>query len=73
MNYIELVVGMDNGYAAIPITHAWANILKRSKSVGDLKTLVMSHGVNWNRVIYAKIEEQKDGEFSIHNLLDCSG
>ena len=67
MRSIELVVGTTNGYTVIPLTLAWANILK-----GDnLKSIILSHGVNWDTVLYAQIEqEDADEGLSIYNLLD---
>lgn len=71
MRNIELLVGTTNGYSVIPITLAWANILKGERKVDTLKSLVLSHGVNWDTVLYAQIEEEDaDNGLSIYNLLD---
>jgi hypothetical protein len=74
MASIELVVGKVDGFSVIPLTLAWASILKRSKGVDNLKRVCASHGVPWDKVIYAQIEvEDPDNGFSVHNLLDCAG
>jgi hypothetical protein len=74
MASIELVVGKIDGFAVIPLTRAWAAILKADKTVDNLKNIASSHGVPWDKVIYAQIEvEDPDNGFSIHNLLDCAG
>lgn len=71
MRSIELVVGTTNGYTVIPLTLAWANILKGAKKVDNLKSIILSHGVNWDTVLYAQIEEEDADEgLSIYNLLD---
>ena len=71
MDSIELVIGTVKGYSVIPLTRAWANILKENKSVGDLRSIVLSHGINWDTVMYAQIEVQDpDNGFQIFNLLD---
>ena len=71
MNSIELVVGTINGYSTIPLTRAWARILKESKSVDNLKSIVLSNGIKWDTVMYAQIEcDDPDNGFEIHNLLD---
>ena len=70
MASIELVVGKIDGFAIIPLTRAWANILKEDKTVDNLKNIASSHGVQWDDVIYAQIEvEDTDNGFSIHDLL----
>lgn len=74
MASIELVVGKIDGFTVIPLTRAWANILKEDKTVNNLKNIAASHGVPWEKVIYAQIEiEDPDTGFSIHGLLDCAG
>lgn len=74
MSSIELVVGKIDGFTVIPLTHAWATILKEDRSVDSLKSIVVSNGVPWDKVIYAQIEvEDPDNGFSITNLLDCAG
>jgi len=74
MASIELVVGKVDGFSVIPLTLAWASILKRSRGVDNLKRVCASHGVPWDKVIYAQIEvEDPDNGFSVHNLLDCAG
>ena len=74
MASIELVVGKIDGFAVIPLTRAWATILKEDRSVDSLKSIVVSNGVPWDKVIYAQIEvEDPDNGFSITNLLDCAG
>lgn len=71
MRSIELVVGTTNGYTVIPLTLAWANTLKGSKKVDNLKSIILSHGVNWDTVLYAQIEEDDAEEGpSVYNLLD---
>lgn len=71
MASIELVVGKIDGFAVIPLTRAWANILKEDKTVDNLKSIAVSNGVPWDKVIYAQIEiEDPDTGFSITNLLD---
>lgn len=71
MASIELVIGKSNGFSVIPLTRAWANILKNSKNVDNVKRVCLSHGVKWEEVIYAQIEvEDPDNGFSIYNLLD---
>jgi hypothetical protein len=71
MRSIELVVGTTNGYTVIPLTLAWANMLKANKNVDSLKVIAISHGVNWDTVMYAQIEcDDPDNGFEIHNLLD---
>lgn len=71
MRSIELVVGTTNGYTVIPLTLAWVNILKGSKKVDNLKSIILSHGVNWDTVLYAQIEEDDAEEGpSVYNLLD---
>jgi hypothetical protein len=74
MASIELVVGKVDGFTVIPLTRAWASILKGDKTVDNLKSIVTSNGVPWDKVIYAQIEvEDPDNGFSITNLLDCAG
>ena len=74
MDSAELVVGRIDGYSTIPLTLAWVNILKRSKGVDNLKRVCLSHGINWDKVIYAQIEVwDPDTGFCIHDLLDCAG
>lgn len=74
MASIELVVGKIDGFAVIPLTRAWAAILKGDKTVDNLRSIVATNGVPWEKVIYAQIEiEDPDNGFSIHNLLDCAG
>lgn len=71
MASIELVVGKIDGFTVIPLTRAWANILKEDKTVDNLKSIIMTNGVTWEKVIYAQIEiEDPDHGFSITNLLD---
>ncbi len=71
MSGIELVIGKIDGLSVIPLTQAWATILKNSKSVDNLREICLSHGVEWDKVIYAQIEmDDPDYGFSIHNLLD---
>lgn len=71
MASIELVIGKANGFSVIPLTRAWANILKNSKNVDNVKRVCLSHGIKWEGVIYAQIEvEDPDNGFSIYNLLD---
>jgi hypothetical protein len=71
MASIELVVGKVDGFAVIPLTLAWANILKADKGVDNLKSIVATNGVPWDKVIYAQIEmDDPDYGFSITNLLD---
>lgn len=73
MENVELVIGRVDGYSTIPLTLAWANLLKRSKGTDNLKRICASHGVPWDGVIYAQIEMlDPDYGFSIHNLLDCA-
>jgi hypothetical protein len=74
MASIELVVGKVDGFTVIPLTRAWASILNGDKTVDNLKSIVTSNGVPWDKVIYAQIEvEDPDNGFSITNLLDCAG
>ena len=74
MASIELVVGKVDGFTVIPLTRAWVSILKGDKTVDNLKSIVTSNGVPWDKVIYAQIEvEDPDNGFSITNLLDCAG
>jgi len=71
MDSIELVIGTVKGYSVIPLTRAWAHILKENKGVGDLRSIVLSHGIKWDTVMYAQIEVQDpDNGFQIFNLLD---
>jgi len=71
MASIELVVGKVDGFTVIPLTRAWANILKSDKTVDNLKSIAATNGVPWEKVIYAQIEiEDPDYGFSITNLLD---
>lgn len=71
MASIELVVGKVDGFTVIPLTRAWAGVLKNSQTVDNLKSIIMSNGVPWDKVIYAQIEvEDPDNGLSIHNLLD---
>lgn len=70
MDSVELVIGRVDGYSTIPLTLAWANILKRSKGVDNLKRVCLSHGINWDGVIYAQIEMwDLENGFSIYNLI----
>lgn len=74
MASIELVVGKIDGFAVIPLTRAWANILKGDNTVDNLRSIAATNGVPWDKVIYAQIEvEDPDNGFSVHNLLDCAG
>ena len=71
MSFIELVVGTERGHSTIPLTRAWATILKEDKTVDNLRNICASNGVPWNTVMYAQIEVQDpDNGFSIYNLLD---
>lgn len=74
MRSIELVVGTEKKRTVIPIASVWAEMLMQKNSIKLLQVMSITHGVDWDEVIYARIEiDDPDTGFSMHNLLDCAG
>lgn len=74
MRSIELVVGTEGKKTVIPIASVWAEMLMGKNSIKLLQVMSITHGVDWDKVIYARIEiDDPDTGFSMHNLLDCAG